>query len=128
MEDRLRELEERLARLEAATAHLVPADGERLTLPLPLRFVNASGATVIELSADGDGGLLCINNAKGAFRVLLGSGPDGGWVDVIDATQRLAVTLTTHDEGGSIEYSQNGVAYAVVGERYWPPEEDEASV
>lgn len=127
MEERLRELEERLARLEAATTLLSPPGRGGLALPLPLRFVNASGATVIELSADGDGGLLCINNAQGAFRVLLGSGPDGGWVDVIDASQRLAVTLTTHDEGGSIEYNQNGACYTVSGERYWPLGDDIAS-
>lgn len=94
-----------------------------ITLPAPLRIVNAAGAVVLELAADADGGLLCVNSAKGEFRVLLGSGPEGGWVDVIGtADARLGVTLYATDEGGVIEHSHDGAAYLVVGERYGPPD------
>jgi len=148
MEERLREIERRLALLEEAAAwSMQPAfsrDPTGVSLPLPLRLVNAAGTSVIELSAgadggqirinneagtsvvelsaDADGGLVCINSSAGKFRVVLGSGPHGGCVDVIHAaSEQLGITLYTVEEGGTIEYTENGASYTVIGERYWPP-------
>lgn len=153
MEERLREIEQRLKRLEeAASQSRVPAlsgDEAVISLATPLRLVNAAGAavlelsagadggmirinsaagkSVIELSADVDGGLVCINNAAGDFRVVLGNGPHGGWIDVIHASSnQLGLTLYTVEEGGTIEYTESGASYTLIGERYWPPDSDTA--
>lgn len=127
MEERLREIERRLAYLEEAVARLLqpaaPEDSPGITLPVPVRLVNAAGTPVIELSADGDGGLIRVNAANGKVRIVGGCGPDGGWIDVIQAgSERLAITLYTDSNGGTIEYTERGTSYLVEGQPYWPPE------
>jgi hypothetical protein len=105
MEERLRELEGRLAAAEQAIAHLNQKGGDDETvLTAPVRVVNERGETVLLLGADSDGGYVHLNNASGSLRVSIGCDAHGGFLDIIHAgSGRLAVTLTATLEGGSIE-------------------------
>jgi len=122
-DERLRELERRLAQAEETITKLdrqASLVKEGVSLPLPVRLRNDRGVVVIELSGDTDGGCLYIRDGKGNQRVTLGCGPDGGWLDITEAgRERLSLTLMATDEGGSIELTRNDGAYLVQAERYY---------
>jgi hypothetical protein len=117
MEERVRELERRLAlaeetiaRLSSTLSNIDATNG--ITLTAPLRIVDAEGQVVLELSADMDGGLILVNSLDGKIRASLGCDPHGGFMDIIHAgSERLAITLTATPDGGNIEVTDKDGNY-----------------
>src|SRR5256885_2139318 len=99
MDDQLKDLEQRVSRLEAAYSSPAAA-GTQLTAPLrvvdahgrPLAVIdvyayqntpylslfNSAGGKGVTLSATPQGGAVVISNAAGATVAVLSAGPDGG--------------------------------------------------
>lgn len=132
MEERLRELEQRVLQLETLVARLLrpdpPGRPPGITLPLPVRFVDETGTVCVELMRDLDGGAVIVCDEEGHHAVSLGSEPGGGgWLDIHHGRGGLlAISLRATDEGGAIEWTEREAFFIPVGKRYWPPEEPAA--
>lgn len=104
MGDLLHEIEERLALVEEAVAHLKAASGHRdqdaVQVTAPFQVMDSEGNILLKVGGDIDGGYLCIQDLSGKTNITLGCSPSGGFLDIIHTgSERLAITLTATEEG-----------------------------
>jgi hypothetical protein len=113
MDERLRELEERLARAEEALRLLgasvaVPADGG-VVLRGPLRVVDGAGAPLVEVSAGDSGASLRLMDASGSRVVVLDAIPTGGSLSICHHAGKPVVLMFADEAGGDFSlYDRDG--------------------
>ena len=116
MEDIIRELQERVQRLEATVAELransVARNKGGTQVTAPFEVADAEGKILLKLSSDCDGGYIAITGLDGKANVTLGCLPTGGFIDIHHTVSgRLAMTLVATEEGGNIEITDKDGNY-----------------
>src|SRR5436305_1714387 len=115
MEDQLKDLEQRISRLEAAYGSPAAA-GTQVTAPL--RVVDAQGrpVAVIDVYAYDNTPYLALLNPAGGEVVRLIATPQGGGVAITNATGATVAVLSAGPDGGDLWlHDKDGELIAAIG-------------
>jgi hypothetical protein len=106
MDERIRELEERLARAEAALAalgaHVAVTEDEGLRLTAPLRVMDSDGKPMVDLTLGASGPRLCLLNGGGTPVLIMDVLTTGGSVSIANPSGRAVAILFSDETGGDL--------------------------
>lgn len=118
MDERLKELEERLERAEAVLkalgSHLAIAPEGGIIIRGPVQIVDSGGAALMEIGAGEHGPALRLLNPQGQRVMILDSIATGGSISVCHRSGRPVVLMfadeaggdfTVYDNDGEVQYS-----------------------
>ncbi len=113
MEDRIRELEERLAKAEASLralgAHLAVTADQGLQVSAPVRVVDSNGKPMLEVDLGESGPRMCLLNAAGEPALVLDVLSTGGSISVSGPNSRTVAVLFADETGGDfVLYDTDG--------------------
>jgi hypothetical protein len=111
MDERVRELEERLARAEESlrllATHLAVTPDEGLRLTAPLRVMDSDGKPMLELDLGESGPRLCLLNGAGDPALVLDVLTTGGSISISNAAGRAVALLFADETGGDLALYDN---------------------
>jgi hypothetical protein len=112
MENRLKDLEQRLAHAEVAierlSAELAVRKEQGTTVTTPFRVVNAQGRVLLEINTwrpdtSSEANSIRIFNREGTVTAQIGTQAEGGFLAIRDDAGKLIAYLTTETAGAKLE-------------------------